>query len=625
MRWTGTRGGVVAAGVLVAIACGRPGSLDGADVKEVASTAARMLAQGDAGAAPAAKALGDGPVAETARLAAFWAAGRLAEDGGDAMRVKRRYDWELLAKAAPDECFLGVGVPPGRPDASGRCAAGTPKVNDAYVWGLTRVDKTIFFGTIANTHCLVEGAYLGLESPQVTSEWVCELGPNGTSDFRPPHLFAYDLARRALISLDPPFLGEADLLRRATTGLRSAATIAGIVFLAGPSALPSGGVNVFALDGATGELLGADTVGAGRYTNVRQWVLAKGALYVGVGTTSGGAVLRWMGDRDHLFDFEEVGHLPGDAANMTLHEDGRIYVTTWPRFGGTPSRPVGLYRSPVIPAGGLTAADADAADWSTPLWLAAPDGVHQVPAYDPDPLTGRTVAGGAIASLRGHLVFGTMSVPFLAAEAATRLLGLPAQDLLRTALGTHRSVAVFDVDTQGGTPRVSMLYGERHLPVFDPARRGYTIRLDRAHRTGFEPRFGASGLGSFFNTYVWSAVARRDEILVGTFDWSQLARVELQALVERAPAGVLDDDTRSVLRRAFGASLPREGADLIRFSAEDGVVAESVSGLGNDRNYGIRNMITDGKTVWVGTANPMNLDPRGGWELIQLTPRGKDR
>lgn len=50
------------------------------------------------------------------------------------------------------------------------------------------------------------------------------------------------------------------------------------------------------------------------------------------------------------------------------------------------------------------------------------------------------------------------------------------------------------------------------------------------------------------------------------------------------------------------------------------------SGLGNYLNYGIRNMVADGSTLYLGMANPMNLRtdpdddvPEGGWELIRLS------
>jgi hypothetical protein len=389
----------------------------------------------------------------------------------------------------------------------------------------------------------------------------------------------------------------------------------GIVFLAGPAAGVAKGVNVFAIDAATGTLLGFGTIGNGSYTNVRQWTIAKDGLYVGVGTATGGAVLRWTGTSGNPISFVEVGHLPSDAANMVLHDDGRIYITTWP--GG--QSPAGLYRSPVVPDAGLTPADADAADWKTPLWLATYDGnpAHaDVPAYDPDTVTGFTVGGGAIVSFKGRLYFGTMSVPFVAAEAAMAHYGLADAELLRTALGTHRSIAIFEVKFPAQKKvKVSMLFGEKYLPTYDAATNGYSVAYDKAHRTGFVPRWGPSGFGNFFNAYTWSAVVYRGEVFMGTFDWSQLARV----MIESIAAEQLQPAVAQAFLKLVGPGLPREGADLIRFSDDD-VRAESVSGLGNNRNYGIRNMITDGHNLYVGTANPMNLDPAGGWELIKLSP-----
>jgi hypothetical protein len=559
--------------------------------------------------------------AHTAHLARFWAIDRFFLDGGAPVFVRKSLDAEVLAKASPDECFNGVGQPITYPDANGKCATGQPKVNDAYVWGLAKYGPKLFFGTLANTLCLVESGFLGVTAEQVTSEWVCEFGQTASqfkSDFRPPNMFMYDTTiadpTKALVSLDPTPLSTADRLRMATTGLRSAGTLpgSGVVFLAGPAAGRNKGVNVFALDSGTGALLGYFTLGNGSYNNVRMWVVAKGALYVGVGTATGGAVLRWTGDKANPDSFVEVGHLPGDAANMVFHDDGRIYITTWPAG----DLPAGLFRSPVIPDAGLVAGDADKDDWKTPLWLATYDArFPDVPWYDPDTVSGRAVGGGAVASFKGRLYFGTMSVPFVAAQAAIEAYGLPPSDLLRTALGTHRSIALFEVKLPADKKvNVSMIFGEKYLPKYDAAAGGYTIAYDGEHRTGFVPRWGPSGAGNFFNTYTWSSAIFRGQVLFGTFDWSQLARVELMDL---AAGQIVDPEVKAAFLAALGRGLPREGADLIRFS-DSTVFAESVDGLGNNRNYGFRNMVTDGAKLWVGTANPMNLDPKGGWELIEL-------
>lgn len=572
-----------------------------------------------------------------AGLVKFWALERFAIDGKPPVLRDSRYQTSLLAKAKPDECFNGVGEPITKPDANGVCATGQPKVNDAYVWGLTRVGDNLFFGTLANTLCLVMSGYLGVTAANVTPEWVCEFGASksGTGDFRAPNMFRYDLSSQELVSLNPTPLTPADVVRRRTTGFRSAGSLNGVAFLAGPAA--GGGVSFFAFDGDTAALLAepktfgaaacatapapdpiACPSGARVYNNVRMWAVANGGLYVGVGTLAsgveGGAVLRWVGDAANPYRFVEVGRLPADAANMVFHGDGRIYLTTWP----SEENPSGLYRSPPIPAEGLTATDAGHPDWTTPLWLATRDGNPDhagVPAYDPDRVTGFTTGGGALASYQGKIYFGTMSVPFLAAQRAQEAYLLPSGDLLRTALGTHRSIALFEVDFPNGVPSVSMIVGEKYLPTFDAVENGYTIAYDGAHATGFEPRWAPSGFGNFFNTYTWAMSVFEDQVFVGTFDWSQLARVEIETML--LGSDQLQPEDRAALIGALGDGLPGEGADLFRFDGSM-LAAESIDGVGNNRNYGVRNMINDGTTMWLGMANPMNLDPLGGWELIEL-------
>ena len=85
------------------------------------------------------------------------------------------YQRDLLAKAEPDECFNGIRAlgdltPPVVPP----CSEGQPKVNQAYVWGLTLAGSNLWFGTAANVHCLVLGAYLGQTNPVQTESYVGE-------------------------------------------------------------------------------------------------------------------------------------------------------------------------------------------------------------------------------------------------------------------------------------------------------------------------------------------------------------------------------------------------------------------------------------------------------------------
>ena len=87
---------------------------------------------------------------------------------------------------------------------------GVPKVNQAYVWGLTKNGPKVWWGTVANMVCVVGGMLLDaspiqLDSMQTTA-WVCEYGnsqfpyaaylPDGMGDWRPPKVYSYDTASK---------------------------------------------------------------------------------------------------------------------------------------------------------------------------------------------------------------------------------------------------------------------------------------------------------------------------------------------------------------------------------------------------------------------------------------------
>lgn len=59
------------------------------------------------------------------------------------------------------------------------------------------------------------------------------------------------------------------------------------------------------------------------------------------------------------------------------------------------------------------------------------------------------------------------------------------------------------------------------------------------------------------------------------------------------------------------------GADLFAISSSTTpATVVSSDGLGNELNYGFRTMIEDSGELFIGTANPMNLSPDGGWQLL---------
>lgn len=514
-----------------------------------------------------------------------------------------------LAKAPVDECFVGVGVPSQAP-VGGSCPAGTtPKRNQAYVWSLTEAAGALWYGTVANTHCLVQDGFLGFTDPQQNSYWVCEFGASvpWETDWRPPRLYRSDLATGQVSPLDPPAGTQAHALLWATIGFRAAGNAGGVVFLAGPAF--SGGITVFAFDADTAQLIGARLYE--EYADIRTFVQDEhGNLYLGVGNAEAvngnwGTILRWTGSKAAPFQFQPVGSIETEAANLALFQ-GRLFVTTWPSGG----KVAGLFRSPAIPAGGLDGSHVNA--W-TKVW--------SVSDYDPDPIAAATTGGGAIAAYAGRLYWGTMHVPFVATQVALGSYGrvLDTSDpnvLLDVALGTHRSIAIFEGTKLTTTkPEIRLLYGEAYLPKFDAAEGLYTIAYDDEHWTGYAPVNGSSGVGNFFNAYTWAMAVYDGRLYVGTFDWSQLVRV---LLFDERPTLMALPLPQKLLIEHIGPRIPLEGADLFRFG-NPGDAAESLTGVGNFTNYGVRTLVADELNLYVGTANPMNLHPDGGFELLQLT------
>jgi hypothetical protein len=551
--------------------------------------------------------------------------------------------WNLLAKAPPDECYYGMGNPGNGPSSAGNlpaCTGGQPKVNQAYVWGLVKNGPRLWLGTIANTHCLVMGAYLGLSIPMEDLSWVCEFGaPPGSNpfgDFRTPRVYTYDTATDTLTDKTALILaaGAPHTNRlNSTIGLRSAGSIGDLVILAGPG---FGGINLFAFNGTTGTFIGSTTLPA--FNDIRKWLVVDGVLYTTVSDSSGGgSVLRWTGTVASPFTYDIVGNLDTMGAELALHE-GRLFVATWPSFFG-PTALAGLWMSPSIPGGGLT--NAHAAGW-TKVW--------EADDYEPDPTVAATYAGGALHSHDGYLYWGTMHIPFLATIVALGSLDLDADgsssvdtdELLTTALGTYRAINIFRGRNFATTPQLEVLYGLQYLPVYDPSVKQYTIALDPLHQNKMPdpvPKWGLPGFGNFFNVYTWSMAEYNGRLYIGTFDWSYLLAqgflgiyFDSLAIPPPPPAQAQIIANLYSLLQQNQVQFPWYvwGADLYRIGSSAGPAQpEDVAGVGNFTNYGIRNMI-HGSGLYLGMANPMNLLtfpspndpnnvlPEGGWELIGL-------
>ncbi len=505
---------------------------------------------------------------------------------------------QLLAQVAPDECFNGIGVdyPPINPD--GTCSQGQPKANQSYIWGLTEQSGKLWFGTLANAACILDGIAGG--EPMANTLFTCEFGqsqnartypsiPASLGDWRIPKIYSWDLATGELVNRTPN-----NSLMKNTLGFRGAGSINNIAFLAGPG-LSGTSVNFFAFQADTGQFLGACALS--NYNYIRGWKLVDGVLYVGVGSDTQGGVLRWDGapelpSGNFCGRFSEVGRVTADVANVTLYVDGkgqdRLAATTVPirSPAGGSGAGVGVWISPVIPAGGLTTNEATG--WKL-VWTPS--------QYDPDPVVSRFgYSGGAVQYFDGWLYWGTIHLQNSKAlsihETCTKpyCYGMPAnvQELQALAQGVYRSTSVWRGRNLENprTREIQLLYGESQLPA------GVAPKTFEMKPTGWTPLYGPSGFGNSSNEYTWQMAVFNGHLYIGTYD-----------------AAVLQGGTAQY------------GADLWRFdSSNSPAVNEDSNGLGDRYNYGIRVLypLDDGSGLIAGMANPFNLAPGGGWELRLL-------
>jgi hypothetical protein len=173
------------------------------------------------------------------------------------VRAQGTYQWSMVAQAAPDECFQGNvnnsgGITAAQIAANNAsfnstypvgltaaqiatCTASgyLPKINQAYVWGLTMDSNgNLWLGTVANTLCLVLDEYYGTNTaPYQNSDYVCDAQQNPEEDFKPPRMYMYNPGTNTLTDLTMSILkgGGASILTR-TFGIRSAGYFNGGVF-----------------------------------------------------------------------------------------------------------------------------------------------------------------------------------------------------------------------------------------------------------------------------------------------------------------------------------------------------------------------------------------------------------
>lgn len=626
-------------------------------------------------------------------------------------------------------------------------AGGMPKTNQVYVWGMVRKDNYLWFGTGANISTLVTSTYLDSPFPsfsrsrsrginyKVAEYALAKFSREGVfdgetqmgaptsaayGDWRPPDIFRYNLDTDELERLD---LGLKDshpdawaLLWRCL-GLRSAgytpATAdypSGLVILAGP-ARPADpgeegeGVIMFAFDAGTGDFVAAKAFP--EFTNIRKWKFFGDQAYTTVSTAEGtGQVLRWRKERATPADplvFQNVGNLNAGGAELEVHDDGdgpRLFVNTWPGFntesgGGffdtisslldLINSPAGLWRSPVIPANGLTGFNAG--QWKQ---------VWSVIEYEPDLIIAMHYGGGAMASFDGYLYWGTMHVPGTANLAHDTLYGEPVplvprpdpypedpEDPDRLAYeadqeriddeqeedfrNSYRAISLWrgrNFTNTGG--EIDLLYGSEEMPV----------RMERSMFTAQNDPTGdiTTNWVSFFLNYAGSLrfVEDGEEVPYGPFaflgttttledggDWDVVPNATgyvplygpegvmprnygfgfffpwnnytwvMQVLNDRLYVGTMDWDD-------INTPDPLDGADLFCFPSSDGP-ARRITGVGmaNWSSYGIRTIAADESRgeLYLGMANVHNLlykedyygDPTsGGWEIQRVKVRFPD-
>ncbi|MBI1355236.1 MAG: hypothetical protein GC160_12885 [Acidobacteria bacterium] len=551
-----------------------------------------------------------------------------------------------VAKAQPDECYGLLGL--NFPNAGPPCFFSQPKVNQSYPWSTTldQSGKKVIIGTAANPHCLGQ-ARSGLTIPYEAKyrAWACEFGLSGwvfwtglpaeRGDYRPPHILVYDTQNQSLKDITPKAQGTRfgfDPAIEETEGLRFSATFGGLILIGGPTL--NGEVRLFAFRADTLEYLGTKLFP--EFRSVRKGAVIGGDLYLAMGATDGGAVIRWTGQLGaspctNCFDYELVGEIDGFPAYIIEHED-RIAVSTWPTEDAFASIQVSR------PLNGLKLTSADASGWTK---------VFSMDEYEPDPVLAHTYAGGAMASFGGYLVFGTMHLPDLGLALFLEQYGAPStqQDVEATVLGVQRGSSLFRARNLASPQQeVDLLYGSAEFPVFT-AGGGFgqwTLQPNLLPSGKRHPKFGLMGFWNAYNQYVWDIKAWKGRLLVGTFDYS-LSFQDISVITRLAKATPgLDPSVVPTLEAGLGSligPIPNDGGGDLWTTThiDEPFLPEARAGLGNAANWGVRNLLAVGDDMMAAMANPANLltdlfdnKPEGGWELVRLrepasnTPAGSD-
>lgn len=549
--------------------------------------------------------------------------------------------------AAPvDEIFYGIGdkrnyyKPEGLSEAeiqAGIDAGGRIKHNQSYLWGMAVSGNKIYWCTNTNYLCVGGSAGLGSASKPgadtsagyMNSGWVCECesGVYGQtvhgavkpeyaqySDTRIPRIYCYDTSTGTVQDITPSG-GNYDYLLQNCQGLRSCGIHNGVVFFGGPSLYGSSsgttvGSTFLAYDADACKFIGCaslDNVDGNAITDIRRWYVHNGVLYCGVRITDvngkdRGAVLRWYGDKTDPWKFKIVGWTANEAAELCVF-NGYMYVGGW----NTETLNVStLVKGPRVPEEGLQPVSINEPEWQI-IWKNSD--------YEKNQISLRTTYTAGIQVWKGKLYWGTFNAVYAIPSTAARMgyTDMTSPDAICFYLGNVRQTTFWRLDANDN---IEMLYGEKELPVWDKPTTGKDTWTMKS--TGWTPKWGRAGYGQPWTAYTWTMTEYNDDLYIGTMN----AETLLKAVSSDAEG---ENNIFGILRLLTCNKTNKEGFELLRMKNPD-VSPEYITtnGFGNGTAYGIRNFITQGNKLFIGSASPLNLEKFGGWHLFSLADNEND-
>lgn len=516
----------------------------------------------------------------------------------------------LEGKATVDSCFCDYTHVSFEPCTVQQINEGCEnRTSESYAWGMTRTADYVFWGTVANEQCIeTPGNY------QTYSGMACT--NNFDQNWKIPSVYMLDVKDNSYRSIAPADMTEINFDRlNNTVGLRSAGQKAGVVILGGfGKTLES--VYTFSFNSATGDFLCSREFE--NSNDVRKFTQNDShELYVGVSRTDGtGDIFRFTGSLQDPCAFGLVANVPGNPAEVTFYHE-KLLVSTWvtsstlrdfseavPPFMMLSPAPVDhmpVYASREELA---TASSGQEGKW-TKLW--------GVESYEPDPVVAYSFGLSLCVVVDDWVYWGTLQYPLITVELYVQLYPENFIDRREAMLKSHRGMSLFRgryLDSDH--PEVELLYGEVVYPVYHPDDNSWRVEPNKL--TGNKkPVFGRAGFGNTYNMYLWSMNMIDDKLVIGTFD-----DFGITPLSYRVPLPPTE----------LGYRHPLMGADLyVMELGEGGSIGPAqwltLDGYSTPTNFGMRNLLVnqfddDDKTVYLGTTNPYNVAPKGGWEVIKI-------